>query len=44
MAARGYDGEVRSLSHPALTRASLVVLIAGLAVLALLLAFSRLAI
>jgi len=44
MAARGYDGEIRSLSHPALTRASLVVLIAGLAVLALLLAFSRLAI
>lgn len=42
MAARGYDGEVRSMSHPALARASLVVLVAGLFLLALLFAASRL--
>jgi cobalt/nickel transport system permease protein len=42
MTARGYDGEVRSLSHPALARSSLIVLIAGMFVLALLFAVSRL--
>jgi len=42
MAARGYDGEVRSMSHPALAQASLAVLVAGLFLLALLFAASRL--
>jgi cobalt/nickel transport system permease protein len=42
MAARGYDGEVRTLSHPALSRASAIVLVCSLLLLALLFAASRL--
>jgi cobalt/nickel transport system permease protein len=42
MAARGYDGEVRTLSHPALSRASVIVLVGSLLLLALLFAASRL--
>ena len=42
MAARGYDGEVRSMRHPALSAQSLRVLVAGLVLLSVLFALPRL--